>query len=194
MWVPRLFGVMPVVAPAEFERLTRHHVAKHSLAVQDSVEKAALAVGDNVANESLKSSLRMTFIFVDSTAKISKLVEKGVVIQDTFTTISPLSNPATKVMISNALPVIKNKSLVKEQSWYGQLVSPIRMVSLVCKSPKLRHVICHRRQVMMILKDKEDHLNLSFSLMSMATTTVFASSGNMRCFGCARRDFRSALP
>lgn len=51
--------------------------------------------------------------FVDSTAKVSKLVEKGVVIQDTLTTVSPLTNPATKVIISNAPPFIR-KQFVRE--------------------------------------------------------------------------------
>ena len=56
---------------------------------------------------------RGIIVFVDNTAKVSELVEKGVVIQDTFTTVSPLTNPAMKVMISNAPPFIKNESLVK---------------------------------------------------------------------------------
>ncbi|CAF94292.1 unnamed protein product [Tetraodon nigroviridis] len=124
-------------------------------------------------------------IFVDSTAKVSELVEKGVVIQETFTTVSPLTNPATKVMISNAPPFIINETWSKEQSHYGQLVAPIRMVSLGCKSPKLKHVVCHRRQVMMILKDKESDLNLSFSInVEGYNYMAFASSESMRCFGC----------
>lgn len=50
---------------------------------------------------------------------------------------------------------------MKELSQYGQLVSPIRMVSLSCKSLKIKHAVCHSRQVMMILKDKESPLNLA---------------------------------
>lgn len=72
---------------------------------------------------------------------------------------------------------------MKELSWYRQLVSPIRMVTLGCKSPKLKHVVCYRRQVMMILKVKDGHLNLSYSL-KVDVYMVFASSENMRCFGC----------
>lgn len=96
-------------------------------------------------------------------------MENGVVLQDT-----------TKVMISKAPSLIKNEPRVKELSRYGQLVFPIRMVSLGCKSPKLKHIFCHRRQVMMILKDKESDLNLSFSLnFNGYNYMVFASSQKM---------------
>lgn len=144
--------VTPVAgtAPADFEKLTRHHT------VECSVEDAALAVGDVVGQKSVKSTLQMNgaiVIFVDSTAEVSELVEKGVVIKDAFTTVSP---PPHRF--------INNESLVKELSQYGQMVSPIRMVSLSCKSLKIKHVVYHSRQVMMILKDKESHLNLSVSL------------------------------
>lgn len=97
----QVFGI----APAEFEKLTRCHAVKHSPAVHFSREEAALAVGDVVGYDSVKSvswESGVIVLFVDSTAKVSKLVEKGVVIQDTFTTVSPLTNPATKVMISKA--------------------------------------------------------------------------------------------
>lgn len=90
--------------------MTRHHAVKLSPTVQHSVKEAALALGDI---ESLKSASRVNgaiVIFVDTMAKVSELVDKGVVIQDTFTSVSPLSNPANKVMISNAPPFIKTIS------------------------------------------------------------------------------------
>lgn len=50
---PYLFGVTSVAgtAPADFEMLARHHT------VQCLVEEAALAVGDVVGHESVKSAL-----------------------------------------------------------------------------------------------------------------------------------------
>lgn len=102
--------------------------------------------------------------------------------QDTFTSVSPLSNLANKVMISNAPTFIKTISCWRSCPGIGSW-SPIRMVTLGCKSPKLKHVVCYRRQVLMILKVKEGHLNLSFSL-NVDVYMVFASSENMRCFGC----------
>lgn len=92
-------------APAEFEKLTRCHAVKFSPAVHCLVEEAVLAVGDAVGHVSVKSASLVNgvvVLFVDSTAKISESVKKGVVIPDTFTTASPLTNPATKVVISNA--------------------------------------------------------------------------------------------
>ncbi|CAG06636.1 unnamed protein product [Tetraodon nigroviridis] len=61
---------MPVVetAPAEFEKPTRRHGVKLNPAVACSVEEAALAVGNVVGHESVKSASRMNgeiVIFVD---------------------------------------------------------------------------------------------------------------------------------
>lgn len=76
-------------------------------------------------------------MFLGSTDKVSKVVESGVVIQDTFIPVPLLVSPIRKLTISNAPPFIKNDTLAKELSQYGQLVSPIKMVSLGCKSPLL---------------------------------------------------------
>lgn len=94
--MPLLVGPMPVVgsAPAEFKKLTRRHVVKLSPVLQCSVGEAALAVGDVVGHESLKSASWMNsaiVMFVDDMAKVSELAEKGVVMHDTFTNISPLT-------------------------------------------------------------------------------------------------------
>lgn len=72
------------------------------------MEEAALPVGDVVGHGPI-------VMFLDSRAKVSELVEKGVVIQNTFTTVSPLTNPATTVMISNAPPFFKNESVGNQQ-------------------------------------------------------------------------------
>lgn len=106
---PHLFGAMAIVktAPAEFEKPTHHHAIKLILAVQCSVEEAAQAVDDVVAHESVKSVSQMNgaiVICVDSTDKVSELVERGMVIRSPSPP-SPLTNPATKAMTSNA-PVL----------------------------------------------------------------------------------------
>ena len=156
--------------------------------VQCSVEEARLAVGEVVGCDSVRSASRMNgaiVLFLDSTAKVCEVVVKGVVIHNTFTPVSSLLNPATKITILNAPPFIKNELLGKELSRYGQLVSPIRMVSLGCKSPKLKHVVCHRRQVFMILKERNTDLSLSFSFkVDGFNYVVFVSSETMKCFGC----------
>uniref|UniRef100_A0A8C9WWL4 CCHC-type domain-containing protein n=1 Tax=Sander lucioperca TaxID=283035 RepID=A0A8C9WWL4_SANLU len=88
-----------------------------------------------------------------------------------------------RITISNAPPFIKNEDLAKELSRYGQLISPIKMVLLGCKSPKLKHVVCHRRHVFM--KDNAADLNLTFSFkVEGFSYVVFATSDTMKCFGC----------
>ena len=186
--LPVRLGSMPVVeGGVEFERLTRRHAVKLIPAVQCSVEEATLAVGQVVGCGSVKSASRMNgaiVIFLDSTNKVNDVVEKGVVIHDTFTPVLPLVSPARKITISNAPPFIKNETLAKELARYGQLVSPIKMVSLGCKSPLLKHVVCHRRQVFIVLKEKTD-LNLSFNFkVEGFNYMVFATSETMKCFGC----------
>uniref|UniRef100_A0A3Q3EXU5 CCHC-type domain-containing protein n=1 Tax=Labrus bergylta TaxID=56723 RepID=A0A3Q3EXU5_9LABR len=116
----------------------------------------------------------------DSTAKVNDVVEQGVVIKDTFTSVLPLINPAKRVTISNAPPFIKNEMLVKELCRYGQVVSQVKM-----ESPLLKHLVCHRRQVFMVMKNNSDDLNLSFNFkVDGFNYMVFATSATMKCFGC----------
>ncbi|KAE8284778.1 Transposon TX1 uncharacterized 82 kDa protein ORF 1 [Larimichthys crocea] len=130
--------------------------------------------------------MKVAIVFIlDATAKVSQVVERGVVIQDTFTPVFPLVNPTAKVIISNAPPFIKNESITRELSRYGQVVSHMQMVSLGCKSAKLKHVVSHRRQVYMVLKDPTTDLNLSFSFkVDGFNYMVFATNETMKCFGC----------
>lgn len=94
-------------------------------------------------------------LFLVEVCKVEQVVEAGIVLRDTFTPIYPLVNPTKKITISNAPAFIKND---KALSRYGHIMPPIKMVSLGCKSPKLKHVVCHRRQVYMVLKDAESHI------------------------------------
>ena len=100
--------------------------------------------------------------FLDEVHKVLQVVEAGIVLRDTFTPVYRLMNLSKKITISNAPPFIKNDDLCKALSRYGQIVSPIKMVLLGCKSPKLKHVVCHRRQDYMIPKDAS-HLNVTFN-------------------------------
>ncbi|KAI3377340.1 hypothetical protein L3Q82_008544, partial [Scortum barcoo] len=152
---------MPVVeaARAEFEKLTRRHAVRLVPAVSCSVEEVSLAVGEVVGG------IRQR--------------------EDSFTPVHPLVNPARKITISNVPPFIRNEVLAKELSRFGQLVSPIKMLSLGSKSPLLKHVVCHRRQVFMVLRENSAELNLSFNFkVDGFSYMVFATSETMKCFGC----------
>ncbi|KAI3359137.1 hypothetical protein L3Q82_002592 [Scortum barcoo] len=170
-------------------RLTRRHAVRLVPAVSCSVEEVSLAVGEVVGYGSVKSASRMNgavLIFLDSPEKVSDVVVSGVVIQDSFTPVHPLVNPARKITISNVPPFIRNEVLAKELSRFGQLVSPIKMLSLGSKSPPAEtRRVCHRRQVFMVLRENSAELNLSFNFkVDGFSYMVFATSETMKCFGC----------
>ncbi len=152
------------------------------------MEEVGYAVGEVVGFDSVKTASRMNsavVIFLDEVHEVEQVVEAGIVLRDTFTPVFPLVNPSKKITISNAPPFIKNNELCKALSRYGQIVSPIKMVLLGCKSPKLKHVVCHRRQVFMIPKDADSHLNLTLNFkIDGFNYVVFVTSETMKCFGC----------
>lgn len=73
------------------------------------VEKCCLAVGD-VGHVSILSASRMnnaTVIFLSTVEKANNLVETGIVVDDLFTPVLPLSTPSMKVTLSNVPPFCK---------------------------------------------------------------------------------------
>ncbi len=63
----------------------------------------------------------------------------------------------------------------------------MKIIPLGCKSPFLKHVVCFKSQVHMILKSETDELSVAFKFMIDGYDyIVFASSETMRCFGCVR--------
>lgn len=180
---------MPAQAGAsDFEQLTRRHAVKLVPNANCTVEEATLAVGKEVGYANVMSASRMNgaiVMFLSSPEKVAEAVEKGAVIQDMYTSVLPLVSPSKRITISNAPPFIRNETLLKELSRFGHVVSPIKMISLGCKSPLLKHVVCHRRQVLMVLRDSDSELNVSFSFrVDGFTYMVFATSETMKCFGC----------
>lgn len=79
---------MPVAeTPAtEFERLTRRQTIK----LVPAVEEAGLSVGKVVGMNGA------VVIFLDDTERVSKVVERSVVIHDTSTAVLPLVSPAKR--------------------------------------------------------------------------------------------------
>ena len=89
-------------------------------------------------------------IFVDSVAKENKEVETGIVVKNSFVSVSPLTTPAASVTISNIPPFIGEEVLIRELSRHGKIVSAIRKLPSGFKSPLMIHVVGYRRQVHMI--------------------------------------------
>lgn len=124
-------------------------------------------------------------IFLDDIDKANQLIENGVVIQGTFISVLSLVNPAKKIIISNVPPFLKNEVLAKELQRHGQLVTPIKLIPMSCKSPHLKHVMSFRRQVLMVLKNNDEELNLVFKFkIDGYDYTVHVTSELMKCFGC----------
>ena len=171
-----------------FGDLSRMHGFKISPTFPCSVEDCGLAVGELIGHSSIKSAARMNgavVMFVDSVAKANKVVETGIVVNDSFVSVSPLTTPAARVTISNIPPFIGDELLVKELSRHGKVVSAIRKLPSGFKSPLMRHVVGYRRQVHMILNKKDEELNLVFSIkVNDFSYAVFVNSGTLKCFGC----------
>lgn len=89
------------------------------------------------------------------------LVESGLIIRDTFVPVLPLSSPSKKIILSNVPPFVKKNTLEEILRRFCKLVSPIKLISLGCKNPELKHVVSFRRQVFMILNAQSEPLNLS---------------------------------
>lgn len=53
------------------------------------------------------------------------------------------------------------------------------------RSPLLKHVVCFRRQVYMVLNKAEDEMNMAFKFrIDGFDYVIFASSDTMKCFAC----------
>ena len=65
---------------------------------------------------------------MDSVAKANKVVEKGIVVKDSFVSVSPLTTQTTRITISNIPPFIGDEVL-------------LRKLPSGCKSPLLRDVV-----------------------------------------------------
>jgi hypothetical protein len=122
------------------------------------VEDFSLAFGAIIGYESIKSASRMNtpvVIFLDYTVKVNTIVKSGVVLRDTQTSVFPLINLTKKVVLSNVRPFVGDEMLEREfESWSTCIYN--KKVILGCKSPLLKHVMSHRRQVHMKIKKDTD--------------------------------------
>ncbi|KAA0701416.1 hypothetical protein E1301_Tti024117 [Triplophysa tibetana] len=167
------------------KNLTRRHGVKVAAAV--SVEDSCLAMGEVVGHDSIVSASKMNsavVVFLKSVEKANELVEKGIVVNNLFTPVLPLSTPSKKVTLSNIPPFVSDDTLVKILSRYGKLVSPIKKILIGTASPLLKHVVSFRRFAYMILKDSEE-LDLTFNIKVDNFDYVFyATTDKMKCFNC----------
>ena len=185
----RLAGVVAAaMAGCNFKSLTRKHGVKICVSFPCSVESIGLAVGEKVGHSCVVSVARMNsavVVFLDRVEKVNSVVETGITVNGCFVQVLPLSQPATKVVLSNVPPFITDEFLSRELSRHGKVASPIRKLLSGCKSPLLKHVVSHRRQLYMILNNRNEELNLCFHVkVDDYDYVIFATSSVMKCFGC----------
>jgi len=71
--------------------------------------------------------------------------------------VVPLAAPAVRVTVANVPSFIK-EVLMKELVKLGKVVSRLKMIPLGWKSPRMRHVMSHRRHLFMILNNRSGEL------------------------------------
>lgn len=175
---------------ASLESLTRRHGVKVMPAERCSVEDCVIAVAAVVGYDCIMSASRMNsaiVMFLNSVEKVNEVVEAGIVVNDSLTSVMPLVQPSKRVILSNIPPFIKDEVLERELSRHGKLVSKIKKISLGCKLPQLKHVVSFRRHVFMILNNHNEELNLAMKFkIDDFDYVIFATSESMKCFGCGR--------
>lgn len=153
-----------------------------------TVEDVLMAMGKIVGYDKIVSASRMNkavVVFLEEEKCVNVLVESGIEMSDTFVQVTPLRSPATRVIISNAPPFIKNEAILKELSRFGKFASAIRAVPLGCKNDALKHVTSFRRQVFMFLQAQTKFLEVSFRIQhGESSYMIFATTESMRCFEC----------
>lgn len=172
----------------DFSRLTLKHGCKCMPDAAVSVEDCLTVVSAVVGGANIRSASRMNkaiVFFLSESQMVDDLVESGLVINDTFVPVLPLSSPSKKVVLSNVPPFIRNEKLEQILQRYGKIASPIKMIPLGCRNQEIKHVMSFRRQTFMILNSQSDPLNLSAKLtVDGKDYTIFISSESMRCFAC----------
>lgn len=152
------------------------------------VEDVLMAMGKVVGHDKIVSASRMNkavVVFLKDEKFVNMLVESGIEMSDTFVQVTPLRSPATRVIISNAPPFIKNEAILKELGRFGKFASAIRDVPLGCKNSALKHVTSFRRQVFMFLQAPTKFLDISFRVQhGESSYLIFATTESMRCFEC----------
>ncbi|KAL6475047.1 hypothetical protein MHYP_G00160870 [Metynnis hypsauchen] len=173
--------------PRLYESLSCWHGVR--VESRSSVEECCLAAGGAVGYNNVVSASRMysaVVMFLSTVDKANHLVQSGLVINDQFVSVLPLSTPAKKVILPNVPLFISDKLIAQELSRFGKLVSPIKKIPLGCKSPLVKHLVSFRRLVFMVLRDGDEELDLVLKLrVERFECMVFVSSDtNMKCFRC----------
>jgi len=184
----RIFARAGMELGSEFSRLTLDHGCKCTPDDSTSIEDVLIAIGEQVGGLNIKSASRMNralVIFLKEVSMVDELLEKGLIVNNTFLPVMPLSNPSKKVVLSNVPPFIKEGTLKGILERYGKLTAPIKMIPLGLKNPNFKHVMSFRRFTYMIPNSQNEPLNLVLKIaVDGKDYTIFITSDNLRCFLC----------
>lgn len=103
--------LVDMAASQSLDNLTRRHGIKVIPAERCSVEDCTIAIAEVVGYSSILSAARINsaiVIFVDSIEKVNDVVVKGIVVNNVFTPVLPLVQPAKKITLSNVPPFIRD--------------------------------------------------------------------------------------
>ncbi|XDV25010.1 hypothetical protein PO909_029016 [Leuciscus waleckii] len=153
-----------------------------------SIEDVLISISEQVGGLHIKSASRMNralVIFLKEVSMVDELLEKGLVVNDTFLPILPLSNPSKAWLLSNVPPFIKERTLKEILERYGKLTAPIKMILLGLKNPNFKHVMSFRRFTYMIPNSQNEPLNLVLKIaVEGKDYTIFITSDNIQSFLC----------
>ncbi|TWW53485.1 hypothetical protein D4764_0294140 [Takifugu flavidus] len=96
-----------------------------------SVVEVALAVGQEISHRSVKAAARMNramVLFPEKVEQANRLVETGITVEGKFVQVTPLTQLAARITLSNMPLFVSDEFLAKKLSRHGKLVSPIRKV------------------------------------------------------------------
>jgi len=174
----------------QFDKLTRRNGIKITPAERCSIEDCSIAVAQVVGYKSILSASRMNSAFVfflDDVNKVNEIVASGIVLNESYTPVMPLMQPAKKILLSNVPPFIKDEVIQRELVRHGKIVSQFKKIALNCKSAQLKHVVSFRRQVYMILNNESAELNLAMKFrIDDFDYVIYATSETMKCFKCGQ--------
>ena len=106
-----------------FSMLSRKHGIRVGAGSPCSVEEVALSVGQVIGPSSVRSAASMNkavVLFVEKVEQFNRLVEMGITVNGMFEL--PLTQPATRITLSNVPPFISDEFLIKELSRHGKVV------------------------------------------------------------------------
>lgn len=95
------------MATDSLSKLSRKHGVKVGAGSLCGVEEVALVVGEKVGHSTIKSASRMNnavVLFMEKVEQVNQLVETGITVHGLSEPVHPLTQPGTKITLSNVPP------------------------------------------------------------------------------------------